>query len=99
MQLTDASVCALAALTELQCIHLVRIRNLTDGAVYALTYGSAPLERVHLSYCDNITLLPIHVLLQRQRKITHLSVTGIPAFRRTELRAFSRDPPHVCQRV
>ncbi|KAG8997223.1 SCF ubiquitin ligase complex subunit, partial [Tulasnella sp. 427] len=35
----------------------------------------------------------INYLLQRLQKLTHLSLTGIPAFRRAELQQFCRPPP------
>jgi hypothetical protein len=53
------------------------------------------LERVHLSYCDQITVMAIHYLLQKLQKLNHLSLTGIPAFRRPELQQFCRTPPAV----
>lgn len=51
------------------------------------------LERIHLSYCENITIPAIHYLLQKLTKLTHLSLTGIPAFRHSELQKFCRPPP------
>lgn len=51
------------------------------------------LERIHLSYCENITIPAIHYLLQKLTKLTHLSLTGIPAFRHPELQKFCRPPP------
>lgn len=35
----------------------------------------------------------IAFLLQRLRKLTHLSLTGVPSFRRAELQSFCRSPP------
>ena len=37
-----------------------------------------------------------HFLLQKLPKLTHLSLTGITAFRRAELQQFCRPPPPVC---
>ncbi|GJE85000.1 RNI-like protein [Phanerochaete sordida] len=93
VQLTDMSVFELSSLPKLRRIGLVRVSNLTDQAIYALGEGNSTLERIHLSYCDQITVLAIHFLLQKLSKLTHLSLTGIPAFRRTELQQFCREPP------
>jgi len=51
------------------------------------------LERVHLSYCTNLTLKSIIVLLNRCPRLTHLSLTGVQAFLRDDLEAFCRDAP------
>ena len=70
-RLTDASVRHLAQLPKLRRIGLVKCQNLTDASIIALAHGPillAPhgklgvpsqfvsLERVHLSYCVNLTL-------------------------------------------
>ncbi|SRR6266550_2132529 len=93
--LTDMSVFELATLPKLRRIGLVRVNNLTDEAIYALAERHATLERIHLSYCDQISVMAIHFLLQKLHKLTHLSLTGIPAFRQPELQQFCRDPPRV----
>ncbi|QRV72929.1 SCF E3 ubiquitin ligase complex F-box protein grrA [Ceratobasidium sp. AG-Ba] len=92
-QLTDLSVTELATLVKLRRIGLVRVVNLTDQAVFALSERQSSLERIHLSYCEQVTIPAIHFLLQRLHKLTHLSLTGIPAFRREELQRFCRTPP------
>ncbi|KAF8639941.1 hypothetical protein AX17_001191 [Amanita inopinata Kibby_2008] len=91
--LTDMSVFELATLPKLRRIGLVRVNNLTDEAIYALAERHATLERIHLSYCDQISVMAIHFLLQKLHKLTHLSLTGIPAFRQPELQQFCREPP------
>ncbi|CAL1701042.1 unnamed protein product [Somion occarium] len=93
LQLTDMSVFELAGLQKLRRIGLVRVNNLTDQAIYSLAERHATLERIHLSYCDQITVMAIHFLLQKLPKLTHLSLTGIPAFRRPELQQFCREAP------
>ncbi|PFH51355.1 hypothetical protein AMATHDRAFT_3024 [Amanita thiersii Skay4041] len=95
--LTDMSVFELATLPKLRRIGLVRVNNLTDEAIYALAERHATLERIHLSYCDQISVMAIHFLLQKLHKLTHLSLTGIPAFRQPELQQFCREPPRVSQ--
>ncbi|KAH9077259.1 hypothetical protein EDB83DRAFT_2540642 [Lactarius deliciosus] len=74
-QLTDMSVFELASLPKLRRIGLVRVSNLTDEAIYSLGDRHQTLERV----------MAIHYLLQKLQKLNHLSLTGIPAFRRHEL--------------
>lgn len=95
LQLTDMSVFELSTLQKLRRIGLVRVNNLTDQAIQALGERHATLERIHLSYCDQISVMAIHFLLQKLPKLTHLSLTGIPAFRRAELQQFCRPPPSV----
>ncbi|KAG6336533.1 hypothetical protein ID866_2555 [Astraeus odoratus] len=91
--LTDMSVFELASLPKLRRIGLVRVSNLTDEAIYALAERHSTLERIHLSYCDQISVMAIHFLLQKLHKLTHLSLTGIPSFRKPELQQFCRQPP------
>lgn len=91
--LTDLSVHELCGLHKLRRIGLVRVNNLTDEAVYSLAQRAPTLERIHLSYCDQITVMAIHFLLDKLHKLTHLSLTGIPAFRQPELQQFCRPPP------
>lgn len=91
--LTDMSVFELSALPKLRRVGLVRVSNLTDEAIYSLAERHASLERIHLSYCDQISVMAIHFLLQKLHKLTHLSLTGVPAFRQPELQQFCREPP------
>ncbi|KAG1752626.1 uncharacterized protein EDB91DRAFT_1045047 [Suillus paluster] len=91
--LTDMSVFELSSLPKLRRIGLVRVSNLTDEAIYALAERHSTLERIHLSYCDQISVMAIHFLLQKLHKLTHLSLTGIPSFRKTELQQFCRQAP------
>jgi F-box and leucine-rich repeat protein GRR1 len=92
------SVFELSSLPKLRRVGLVRVNNLTDEAVYALAERHATLERIHLSYCDQISVMAVHFLLQKLHKLTHLSLTGIPSFRQDELQKFCRQPPQVCVR-
>lgn len=85
----------LAGLPKLRRIGLVRVHNLTDEAVFALAERHATLERIHLSYCDQISVMAIHFLLQKLHKLTHLSLTGVTAFRQPELQRFCRAAPAV----
>ncbi|KAI0376355.1 RNI-like protein [Hypomontagnella monticulosa] len=56
-------------------------------------YHTGSLERVHLSYCTNLTLPSIIRLLNCCPKLTHLSLTGVPAFLRDDLEKFCREAP------
>ena len=66
LRLTDASVKQLATLPKLRRIGLVKCQAITDRSIYALAKATpehrqkplAPslLERVHLSYCANLTI-------------------------------------------
>ncbi|THV08373.1 RNI-like protein [Dendrothele bispora CBS 962.96] len=93
--LTDLSVFELSSLPKLRRVGLVRVNQITDEGIYALADRHATLERIHLSYCDQITVMAIHFLLQKLHKLTHLSLTGVTAFRQPELQQFCREPPQV----
>lgn len=93
--LTDLSVFELSNLPKLRRVGLVRVSNLTDEAIYQLANRHSTLERIHLSYCDQISIMAINFLLQKLHKLTHLSLTGIPAFRKPDLQKFCRQPPSV----
>lgn len=107
-RLTDASVRHLAQLPKLRRIGLVKCQNLSDASIMALAHGPLPLnpsgkigmptqfvslERVHLSYCVNLTLKGITALLHNCPRLTHLSLTGVQAFLREDLTRFCRDAP------
>ena len=55
--LTDMAVFELASLANLQRLSLVRVQKLTDNAVFFLAEHATGLERLHLSYCDRLSLL------------------------------------------
>jgi F-box and leucine-rich repeat protein GRR1 len=95
VNLTDMSVFELSALPKLRRVGLVRVNQLTDEAIYALAERHATLERIHLSYCDQISVMAIHFLLLKLHKLTHLSLTGVTAFRQQELQQFCREAPKV----
>jgi F-box and leucine-rich repeat protein GRR1 len=105
--LTDQSITQLATLPKLKRIGLVKCQNITDVSIYALAKprnGAIPpdspssgapsaLERVHLSYCTNLTLAGINALLNNCPRLAHLSLTGVQAFLRDDLLVFCRDAP------
>ncbi|EEP77197.1 conserved hypothetical protein [Uncinocarpus reesii 1704] len=99
-RLTDISVQQLATLPKLRRIGLVKCQAITDRGILALAKPRIPqhplvssLERVHLSYCVNLSTYGIHQLLNHCPRLTHLSLTGVHAFLREELTAFCRDAP------
>lgn len=95
-QLTNISLVELASLPRLRRIGLVKCANINDAGILALIQRRGyddTLERVHLSYCTNIGLYPIYQLLQSCPRLTHLSLTGISAFLRSDITQFCRSPP------
>lgn len=93
--LTDMSVFELAGLSSLRRLSLVRVHKLTDNAIDFLAEHATSLERLHLSYCDRLSLDAIHLLLKRLVKLQHLTATGVPSFKRKGVSRFSDPPPCV----
>lgn len=94
--LGDDTVIALAALPKLKRIGLVKCNRITNRAIMALTRNSrtsVSLERIHLSYCEQLTAQAISVLVIHCRRLTHLSLSFVPAFQRQEFQQFCRPPP------
>jgi F-box and leucine-rich repeat protein GRR1 len=89
------AVFELAGLANLQRLSLVRVQKLTDNAVFFLAEHATELERLHLSYCDRLSLFAVQHLLRKLAKLQHLTATGIPAFRRKGIKRFSDPPPSV----
>ncbi|KAI2777957.1 RNI-like protein [Daldinia loculata] len=88
--ITDESMYALAGANR----HAQSRRNASgNNASRRHDYHTGSLERVHLSYCTNLTLPSIIKLLNCCPKLTHLSLTGVPAFLRDDLDTFCRDAP------
>lgn len=95
-KLGDETVVALATLPKLKRIGLVKCQRITDRAIMALTRNSrtsVSLERIHLSYCEQLTVQAISVLVVHCRRLTHLSLSFIPAFQKKEFQRFCRPPP------
>ncbi|KAG5648920.1 hypothetical protein DXG03_000269 [Asterophora parasitica] len=89
------SVFEFAALKSLRRLSLVRIQKLTDIAIFSLAEHAICLERLHLSYCDRLSLDALHLLLRKRKKLQHLTATGIPSLRRKGTDRFSDTPPAV----
>ncbi|KAI1767904.1 RNI-like protein [Hypoxylon sp. FL1150] len=87
--ITDESMYALAGANR----HAQSRRNTAGSSSRRHEYHTGSLERVHLSYCTNLTLPSIIKLLNCCPKLTHLSLTGVPAFLRDDLEAFCREAP------
>ncbi|AOW29866.1 F-box and leucine-rich repeat protein GRR1 [Candida albicans L26] len=95
-QLTDWTLVELANLPKLRRIGLVKCSMITDLGILELVRRRGEqdcLERVHLSYCTNLTIGPIYLLLKNCPKLTHLSLTGISSFLRREITQYCREPP------
>lgn len=90
------AVFELAGLSGLNRLSLVRVHKITDNAVFFLAEHATGLERLHLSYCDRLSLLSVMVLLRNLKKLEHLTATGIPSFKRKGVKRFSDLPPTVC---
>lgn len=93
--LTDMSVFELAELRSLRRLSLVRVHKLTDIGIFALAEHAVALERLHLSYCDHLSLEAVHLLLRRLDGLRHLTATGIPSMRRKGVQRFSEPTPSV----
>ncbi|KAF9436427.1 SCF ubiquitin ligase complex subunit [Entomortierella beljakovae] len=95
-KLTDATVFALAQLPKLRRIGLVKCSNITDHGIYAMLKSQVlqqTLERVHLSYCIQLSESAVSSLVTKCSKLTHLSLTGVPAFNSPNYQKFCRSPP------
>ena len=95
--LTNRTLYELADLTKLKRIGLVKCSQMTDEGLLnmiSLRGRNDGLERVHLSYCSNITIYPIYELLMACPKLSHLSLTAVPSFLRPDITAFCRPAPH-----
>ncbi|KAI1300509.1 SCF ubiquitin ligase complex subunit [Mortierella claussenii] len=95
-KLTDAAVFAMAQLPKLRRIGLVKCANITDHGIYAMLVSQIvpqTLERVHLSYCVHLSDTAVAALVSQCSKLTHLSVTGVPAFMTSRYQKFCRVPP------
>lgn len=93
--LTDMSVFEFAGLKGLRRLSLVRVHKLTDIAIFSLAEHATALERLHLSYCDRLSLDAIHLLLRKLEYLQHLTATGVPSLRRKGIHRFSDTPPTV----
>ncbi|PHH80702.1 hypothetical protein CDD82_1557 [Ophiocordyceps australis] len=86
--ITDESVFALA-----EAAYRPRVRRDANGMFFGTEFYGSPLERVHLSYCVNLTLKSILQLLNSCPRLTHLSLTGVPAFQREDFQPYCRIAP------
>ncbi|CAM1502680.1 Fc.00g074560.m01.CDS01 [Cosmosporella sp. VM-42] len=86
--ITDESVFALA-----DAAYRPRVRRDTNGQFFGGEYYASSLERVHLSYCVNLTLKSIMKLLNSCPRLTHLSLTGVAAFQRDDFQPYCRQAP------
>lgn len=99
--LTDQSVSALAYLPKLKRIGLVKCQLITDACLEALAIPrrDAPnmLERLHLSYCTQLSVAGVKKMLVNCPRLTHLSLTGVNEFLNPQYLQFCREaPPGSC---
>lgn len=95
--LTNRTLYELADLVKLKRIGLVKCSQMTDEGLLnmiSLRGRNDGLERVHLSYCSNLTIYPIYELLMACPKLSHLSLTAVPSFLRPDITTFCRPAPH-----
>ncbi|KAH7178712.1 hypothetical protein DER46DRAFT_493424 [Fusarium sp. MPI-SDFR-AT-0072] len=86
--ITDDSVFHLA-----EAAFRPRVRRDASGMLIGNEYYASSLERVHLSYCVNLTLKSIMKLLNSCPRLTHLSLTGVAAFQRDDFQPYCRQAP------
>ncbi|KEY64898.1 hypothetical protein S7711_03890 [Stachybotrys chartarum IBT 7711] len=86
--ITDDSVWALA-----DAAYRPRVRRDASGLYIGGEFYASSLERVHLSYCVNLTLKSIMTLLNSCPRLTHLSLTGVAAFQRDDFQPYCRQAP------
>lgn len=94
-ELTDRAVAELANLSKLKRLGLVRCTKITDYAIYALCQPrmTSTLERIHLSYCNNLSVPAIRQFVMSCKRLNHLSLTQVQSFLRSDFRRFCRLPP------
>lgn len=95
-QIQDEAVKEIAQLPKLRRVGLVKCQNISDVGISAFTKrtgNEATLERIHLSYCSNISIEAITNLVNTCHRLMHLSLTGVPAFMREDLFQYCREPP------
>ncbi|OAQ98329.1 hypothetical protein LLEC1_04709 [Akanthomyces lecanii] len=86
--ITDESIYTLAEIATRP-----RVRRDANGLFIGGEYYTSNLERIHLSYCVNLTLKSIYKLLRACPRLSHLSLTGVPAFQGDEFGTFCREAP------
>ncbi|OAA48782.1 Cyclin-like F-box [Cordyceps fumosorosea ARSEF 2679] len=86
--ITDESIYTLAEIATRP-----RVRRDANGLFIGGEYYTSNLERIHLSYCVNLTLKSILKLLNSCPRLSHLSLTGVPAFQGDEFSPFCREAP------
>ena len=94
--LTNRTLYELSDLNKLKRIGLVKCSQMTDEGLLnmiSLRGRNDCLERVHLSYCSNLTIYPIYELLMACPRLSHLSLTAVPSFLRPDITAFCRPAP------
>lgn len=95
-RITDRAISELANLPKLKRIGLVKCFQVTDESILAFAKSTrvpTTLERIHLSYCQQLSARAISQLLNACTKLNHLSLTNVHDFLRDDLKYFCRVPP------
>jgi F-box and leucine-rich repeat protein GRR1 len=82
-------------MTKLRRLGLVKMTQLTNDGLIMLTERRHTLERVHLSYCNKLSGYGMQHFLNKMTRLTHMSLTGINAFKNDSFKRFSKPPPEV----
>lgn len=93
-KLTSASLISLASLPRLRRIGVVKCTSIGDEGIIALATAQRrpPFERLHFSYCTQISVSAIKRLVNSCPRLVHLSLTGVQEFMNSRLRLLSRKP-------
>ncbi|KAI9350211.1 hypothetical protein BDR26DRAFT_833377 [Obelidium mucronatum] len=79
LSITDASCEQISkTLTRLRRLSIVKCRNISSLSLHHLQRIAPNFQRLHLSYCAQLTLPPLIGLLERSRSLTYLTLTGCP---------------------
>ncbi|OBA25450.1 RNI-like protein, partial [Hanseniaspora valbyensis NRRL Y-1626] len=95
-RISSDGLISLSVFKRLKRLGLVKCSQLDDYTLLIfLAKTQSKLERVHLSYCQQLTGFSILELLRRHINIQHLSVSGIPAIRSISplIKKYSRPSP------
>lgn len=95
-RISSEGLISLSLFKRLKRLGLVKCSQIDDYTLLIfLSKTQAKLERVHLSYCHQLTGFAILELLRRHINIQHLSVSGIPSIRSISplIRQYSRPSP------
>ena len=93
-RLTSNALLHLATLPRLRRIGVVKCTGIDDTAVIALAVAqpNPPFERLHFSYCTQLTANAVKRLVNDCPHLVHLSLTGVSDFMHSSFRSLSKKP-------